>query len=251
MEFKRVSSGDSLNIPAKTYNVFCDAAEDFIDRTGGGPSTRGGAGSRDPDIVLVRNDSGAAVARYGILGIDDVIITPTANLDEFKQRVALSGVTPTTDHADSFVVLLEPLGDGVIGQAVVSGAVQVQIDIVAESDTTCEAANGDSQKLKSGGGSCRILWKESGTGTKWAVVRLGGGGSGDRVTGVTTGAVDSEDETFSIESVSAISGTAPEDDPLTVYNVFSWTIDEGGRVNAEWNVTSGHWEAYQVECPST
>ena len=49
---------------------------------------------RDADVVLVRNDSGADVGRFGILGIGGPIITPEDNLDEFKRMVAVSGVTP-------------------------------------------------------------------------------------------------------------------------------------------------------------
>ena len=45
-----------------------------------------------------------------------------------------------------------------------------------ESHLYADVTDGDATKLTSGAfGSAMILWAESGTGTKWAVVQLGGG----------------------------------------------------------------------------
>jgi hypothetical protein len=71
----------------------------------------------------------------------------------------------------------------------------------------------------------------------------------DRITGTATANVASNASTFTITSVTAISGTAPSGN-TTVYNVFGWEIDSGGRVNAEWNKTTEHFEAYQARCPA-
>lgn len=210
MSLKRVSVGDAIDISAAAYNGWCEAAEDLqARRLGQGPGAW--KESRfDPDVVLVRNDSGAAAARFGILGVSGPIITPTVNLEEFKRRVALSGVAPTADHEDAFVVLLEPLAAGAVGEAVISGAVQVAVDVAAESDTTCGAVASDAAKLKSGVGSNRILWKEAGTGTKWAVVRVGGGG-GSIILGTLAEDLDAGD---SAEATLRIGGSGTE----TVYD---------------------------------
>jgi len=170
---KRVQAGDEVVLSANAYNAWCDAAED-LQRRRMSQSAVSQAERRDADIVLVRNDSGADIGRFGVLGIDGPIISPEDNPDEFKRRVTISGVVPTSTHSDSFVVLLEPLAAGQIGEAIISGVCQVQVNVVSSSATTCGAVAGDLEKLTTGKGSTPIIWKESGTGTKWAIVRIGG-----------------------------------------------------------------------------
>jgi hypothetical protein len=102
------------------------------------------------------------------------LITPSANLREFQRTVAMQGGVPTADDIAKFVVLQEPLATQRIGQAVLSGTTAVKIDVTDESHTAAEMEEGEFGHLKSASsGSARILWKESGTGVKWAIVRLG------------------------------------------------------------------------------
>jgi hypothetical protein len=72
-------------------------------------------------IVKVRNQSGADRERFDVLGVDAPIVLPSENLKEFKNRVTLVGVAPTTDHLGEFLVLLEPLKVGAIGRGIVAG----------------------------------------------------------------------------------------------------------------------------------
>jgi len=56
------------------------------------------------------------------------------------------------------------------------GVVPVTIEVITEVDLRAEIIDGDATKLRSGAiGSARILWKESGTGDKRALVSLGEG----------------------------------------------------------------------------
>jgi hypothetical protein len=174
--FKKVQSGDPLQIPARAYNAFIDAAHDFQQRTRGLDSGAS-PGSRSTDIIRVRNDSGGDRQRFEILGIGDPIITPTDNVEAFKNQVAFVGETPAVpDHLGRFVILLEPIADGKIGQALVAGVCPVMLDVPDEDHPyrAAEVIDGDATALTVGlAGSATILWRESGTGTKWAVVRLG------------------------------------------------------------------------------
>ncbi len=170
---KKVQSGDPLVIPAATYNTFIDAAQDYRQRTRrlGRQST---PDHRSADIVLVRNDSGADRDRFDVLGVDSAIVTPTGNLDAFKDRVALAGVTPlASQHTGRFVVLLEPLAASEIGRACASGVVQVRLNVQDDGTDYADVADGDATCLTTDpAGSATILWRETGTGTVWAVVRL-------------------------------------------------------------------------------
>jgi hypothetical protein len=173
--FHKVQSGQPLAIPAAAFNAFIDAAEDFRRRQ---QSRLQESQPHWPQagIVRVKNASGTARERFEVLGVDRPIFTPSDNLATFQNEVLLVGVQPVReDHAGRFVVLLEPLGAGQIGRAVVSGVCPVQLSVTEESDTFAEIEDGTCHSLKSAGsGSATILWKEPGTGAhKWGVVRLG------------------------------------------------------------------------------
>jgi len=173
----KVHPGDPFQVRASTFNTMVDAAKAWKNRQA---STAGKATRYRPpdtDVILVKNDSGADRERFDILGIDDVVISPTDNEDEFKNRVALSGVVanPAT-HLGRFVVLLEPIADGKLGRACVSGVCPCEIDVIDAGHTYADINpdSGDRYTLASRQfGGAEILWKESGTGTKWAVLRLG------------------------------------------------------------------------------
>ena len=82
-------------ISHRTFNTLIDAGEAFkqtLHSIGVDPK----ADDRRADIVLVKNASGADCPRFGVLGIDGPIFGPADNLNEFKNRIALKCVTPTT-----------------------------------------------------------------------------------------------------------------------------------------------------------
>jgi len=173
---KKVSKGDKLRIPAAAYNAFIDTARDFQARQRGISSTPQ-ASTRSSGIVLVRNDSGDDLSRYTVLGIDSPIIDPEANLDGFKNRVAVVGVTPSEDdHVGKFVVLLEPLKSGAIGMAYGAGVCPVKIDVPGEDAEYpyADIVDGQTANLEAKHyGAAAILWRAGGTGVQWALVRLG------------------------------------------------------------------------------
>ena len=186
---KPVARGNPLRIPAEFYNLLQQMAREYL------AGKRSGAGAVEGahpfDIILVKNVSDTDVAQFGILGIHDILFTPTDNELGFKERPALCGTTPDADlHTGKFVVCLDPIPCAVaedpeaeppitgssagIGRALLVGATPVQIDVIDEDHAYADVKDGDSTQLQScGSGAAQILYKESGTGTKWAVVRLG------------------------------------------------------------------------------
>jgi len=173
---RKVQTGQRLVIPAAAYNAFIDAAVDYRRRTAR-IGQKAEPSQRQASIVLVRNDSGGDLNRLAVLGVDAPVIDPAANEDEFKNRVALVGVTPAADtHVGKFVVLAEPIASGKIGRAYAAGVCPVRIDVPDEDHEYpfAEIAEGVTDNLKvSYYGSAAVLWREGGTGVQWAVVRLG------------------------------------------------------------------------------
>lgn len=177
---KKVKPGDKLQIPAQTYNLFVDAALDFRGRQHDVAAPPGGWIASEK--VKIKNSSGSDVARFQILGIDGVVFDPQDALQTFQQEVVLSGVAPILGiHAGGrFVICAGPIPNGTIGTAWCSGICPVQINVTNEYHSYADVIHEEVAYLASASiGPCFILWKESGTGTKWAVVRFGGSG-GDK-----------------------------------------------------------------------
>lgn len=174
-KFRKVNPADPLAMTAEFYNKLVDVIAQF----NGGLLSTGGPPPNTPrrnDFILVRNDSGSTVNRFGILGIDDMVITPSTNLIEFQNRPVISGITPTVAaHYGKFIILDERLKDGKIGRGIIMGATPVQVDIVSTDHKYADVKNTDLTELESKvNGSAGLAWQESGTGTKWTLVRLGG-----------------------------------------------------------------------------
>ena len=178
---RKVRSGEKLAIPAETFNTFIDAARDLKERRQR-RGTRARQEVRQSGVVPVRNDSGADRERFEVLGVDSLIYGPADNEEEFKNRPALVGVTPTeADHAGRFVVLTEPVADGGIGRALAAGVSPVRVDVTDPEHGFADVADGDCGHLAGGSeGAAQVLWKGPGTGVLWALVRFpaGGGGGG-------------------------------------------------------------------------
>ena len=184
MTLRKVLPGEPFVAPASTWNAFIDAAQDFKDRTadiGRQPV----AGFRSPGIITVKNESGSARRQFDVLGLGKPIFLPSSGSSgggssggadqSFRNMVAFRGLTPKEDvHEDKFVLLIEPLAANAVGKACISGVCQVRVNVTDEDHEFAEMADGKADMLESGDtGSARILWKEDGTGQKWAVVHLG------------------------------------------------------------------------------
>ena len=172
---KKVKSGDPLVIPSQTFNNFIDAAQAHKARQqASGQTDRQSV--RQTSIVLVKNASGADRQRFDVLGIDAPLITPTDNEDAFKNKVALSGTTPSeSDHLGRFAILLEPLADGKVGMACAAGVCVAHVDVQHDGHRFADIKDADASSLQTrASGAATILWKETGTGLKWAIVHLAG-----------------------------------------------------------------------------
>jgi len=171
--FRKVRPGERFTMPASAYNAFIDAALDHQQRQGIGggkpPSIR------QPGIIKIQNDSGADIAQFGVLGIDDSIFDPDSALESFQSFPLLSGINPVAGtHEGRFVITVEPIKAGEIGHAYAAGVCPAAINVVSALHRFAEIVDGDPTTLASAAaGSCEILWVESGTGPSWGFVRFG------------------------------------------------------------------------------
>lgn len=174
---KKYPSGSKLEFQAKTFNTFVDAARQMRQRSIDNGAARARQALRHTGIVVIKNNSGADVERFGVLGVDRALFTPTENLDSFQNHVLLSGIRPAASvHAGKFVIALEPIKSGKIGPAYIDGVCPARITFAGE-EPFADVKDNDLASLQAATtGSARVLWKEPGTGVKWAIVLLGEGG---------------------------------------------------------------------------
>ena len=172
-ELEKVASGEPLEIKAGDWNTLIDAAR-FAQKQRLLNHRQPTDTRQRSSHVWVKNNSGADVPRFGVLAIDDVIYGPADNLDEFKTGFAFVGITPDfRQHSGKFVVTQEPIADGQIGQALLDGATVVEVNVSNQTYEFCDVEHGRTDRLlTSQTGPARILYRESGSGVKWAVVRL-------------------------------------------------------------------------------
>jgi hypothetical protein len=171
--FRKVRPGEKLQIPAAAWNTLMDVAQSHVRSQRG--TNSGDVSGPDRDLVWVRNDSGSDLDRFAVVGLDVPLILPTENADAFKERTAFSGLAPVDPtHVGQFAILLEPVGSGGTGRAMVAGVCPVQLNVTSASDYFADIADGVTGSLKTGqSGSAQILWMEAAGSPRWGVVRLG------------------------------------------------------------------------------
>jgi hypothetical protein len=176
MSLRKVSPGEEINLRASDWNEIIDAVRAvqgmiISDR----PRPRA-APSPQGATILAQNNETTICPCFGILGISTTLFDPATKLRSFQNTPAVAGVKPTAAaHTGRFIIATEPIPPGKIGFCLTVGVCPVQIDVTDEDHEFADVADGDWTKLASGAsGLASILYKPSGTGTKWAIVRIGG-----------------------------------------------------------------------------
>lgn len=163
----RVQPGQRLTsaFSARAWNRAQDAADIVLgDR---GPSAQGGGLSyeRPLHVVTVRNNSFAAVPRFGVLSIGGVAINPTTSetlANTFADRPVLIGVAPNPAfYGDKFVVCLEPIASNALGRAIVGGMFACKVRINNTNHNYAMPLFNDRTQLQSTScGPVLLIWKD-------------------------------------------------------------------------------------------
>ena len=174
----RIEPGQPLRgaISARAWNRAQDAADLVLGAYAGTEGGAPGSPALKPYTWAYCRPS-VTVARWGVLAITGVAITPTSSSGgataSFEEMPVLTGGTPSATTT-AWCVAVEPIAANAVGRVAVGGVVQCKVEVTSADDkfVACKAS---ASELKAGAaGEGLILWKESGTGTgKWALVRLG------------------------------------------------------------------------------
>jgi hypothetical protein len=175
--FRKVLPGEKITISAAAWNAMLDAARETDQGTLFGSDAP--LKFRQTGIVKLQNATGEAQPRFAVLGLNEPIILPTANAEEFKRQVTFKAVKPDKNqHKGKFAVLLQPIGKDKIGIGVVAGVVLVRLAVDPNHHYDCaEIIDGQTNALRNvPAGSARVLWMENTSDPElWAVVRLDDG----------------------------------------------------------------------------
>lgn len=111
---------------------------------------------------------------YSVLAYGDPRLSPaTEDRRHDGQRVQVFDGEVPSDASAPFMITVESLLGTAIGDAVVSGLAIVQVNVSKASHARAKPKVGETDYLVSAdSGGVPVLWKESGTGLKWAMVLL-------------------------------------------------------------------------------
>lgn len=166
---RRVQDGDPLIIQPKDWNRMLDG----LDHSNGAGPGRAGA-FRQTVTVNIRNDVGADLPRFGVVGLGSPLITPDVNEDEFLRSICLSGVaaSPESDYDLKWGITLRPIRKDEFGPVVIQGLCYCMLDDATA--TTAQPKDGSFLTLTGADcGLARVIWRAAGTGPQWAIVCLG------------------------------------------------------------------------------
>lgn len=169
----RLEPGQRLNgaISARAWNRALDAADIVLgDRYGVGGES--GVGGIKP-YTWAYCKASVTVARWGILAITGVDITPTSTESDtatrsFQDCPVLTCGTPSSTTT-AWCVAVEPIETGKIGRVAVGGVVQCKLSVGDSSHKFARAKASTSELETATSGEGLVLWKGAG----WALVRLG------------------------------------------------------------------------------
>lgn len=257
---KKYSVGEPITgWPVDTWNRLVDSLENNIDMIKLGSFIRDSLSQyhslQHACVINVVNKSEYDVHEFDVLGIDNSAMTPpTIGVDDSANEVILGGVQiegvepNRSDHADAFVITLEPIAENGTGRAVIVGVTWARVDITDANHNQATIDDADSTQLTSvSSNGVQIIWKPSGTGAKWCIVNLGFRASGvylgRAITAITAADWDANPPTLGFGTVQPYDlGTAPAlscpgatPAPETWYNMAPQEINlYAGLVAIDW-----------------
>jgi hypothetical protein len=116
--------------------------------------------------VRMKNFTTGTLERWGVLQIDSLLETPTGvtgpDVDSFQSWPGVVGVVPGLGSAStkSYVVAVEPIPAGEIGQGAINGVVQARVLVLNTGHQYAKPKTGEIDYLETvDSGPFRIIWK--------------------------------------------------------------------------------------------
>jgi hypothetical protein len=168
----KVKTGQKFSVKAETWNSFIDAA-DFVKQQQADMNNSVSRKDTKSGVVMVRNGTDNVLEQFNVVSLGDLIIKPVDNEQEFRCNLPVFEAENVSDENKEkpFAILQKPLMESECGLAMVTGITPVKINIGSAAHEFVELSADGLNSSETG--SIRVLWKDDGTGDKWAVVQLG------------------------------------------------------------------------------
>ena len=245
MTLERVNGNQRFSVRASTWNAFIDAAKAEKVRSHQPVRNIIPSPAASNLCVLVKNQTGTDLEAGNAVKLGDPVVFPTGNVNTWRDKINFECEEPDSDTSGG-AVLAEPLEDGKIGKAFIAGVVACQISVTNEFLKWCDLDDGSYRLHTKPEGSHEILYKQSGTGLKYAYVRLGIPRDVE-----VAGKADSDITTGSTGTVSMW-----ENGSDTLYNItahLDWMhgseqVSSGKEVIVKWFAHERRWRIVGAEC---
>lgn len=217
---RHLMPGEQLaGLPAEAHNAFFDTYKRVMQQ--GGPANGTGQSSSVRVLnCLVRNDSGAAiVADFPILQLEDVLVDYDDNNQVIYRGAGFSGTTPASDTDIGRIAVVQgPIADDVVRSAVLLGPTWCQVYVSDAAHTFAKPQASNTELASDAAAGAPIIWKQSGTGTKWAIILLGGGGGGSTIEYPPKLVLIDQDVTGVYDAVPEVQQTAADFTAATIHS---------------------------------
>jgi len=171
---RKVKQGDTFNPSAGTWNSFIDAAQ--AHKMGSHNVTESAGNVKGVNIITVRNSSPHDLPVFAPVLTAELAIEPVGDERQFfTDRICPTFNVVPVDLAEkpgTFMILTEPILAGQCGKAMLYGVMSVRVNIIDENHFYASAEYGTDKLSSCYDGPMKILFKQTGTGEKWAVVSL-------------------------------------------------------------------------------
>jgi hypothetical protein len=154
--FRKVRPGEPVRVAAQAWNKIIDQVVTkprFDGNTSAPPQTN--------FRVRVRNNTSTGISRWGVLHVQGLLEAPTGVGSQFEQWPGVVGYQPGADPDQTYVVAVEPIPAGAIGQAAIAGVVQSRILVNCAGHKHAKPVSSEMDYMETAyAGPFRILWAE-------------------------------------------------------------------------------------------
>ena len=180
--FRRVTTGEKVRVPARTWNAILDTVESV--------QRPYALGQDDPNlkrepagILLAKNTTADAIDRFRVVGFSGPSID--GDKPQFLDRMAVDAREPTADDLEIFGVTQEVILPGTFGRVLVAGLTYLRVSVQDDAHRFAEVEAASLVAKSAESGPLQLIAVPSG-GTppeeRWVIARIGGGaGTGSDV----------------------------------------------------------------------
>lgn len=170
--FRKWAQGDEWEPSASQLNAWTDAAR-FAQQSLGRPTASDSQLFQPFTPMRMLNNTGAAIPQLGVVTYTQPMVLPSVNENRFINEPTFIAIKPTAP-LDRFAIALSRVETNGVFWAVCGGVVPCK---VTGTGSKVQAISNDVDKLQAGSSGLDLVWSESGSSTRFGVVKLFGTGS--------------------------------------------------------------------------